>query len=273
MTSKLRSGGLSTDSPRSPKGPDARSEHIWLWRLVSLVAFFAIWTAAVEFGVISQRLFATPLEAFSWLIDWFVSGRAWTHLSATVQGALYGAIAGLVLGALVAALFAFVPLIAQVMDPFMAIVNGVPKIVIAPLVILIFGLGMPSKVAIAGLLVFFVTFFNLYSGLTSVDRRLIANLRILGARRRHMLIDLYLPAIVTWIFATLRISIGFALIGVIVGEFVGSTRGVGWTIKVSSEQLLPDQLFGALIALAIVAVIVDVGLSRVERRFSQRSVF
>lgn len=249
------------------------AERLWGWRLLSLVALVALWALAVAAGLVSARLFAGPVEVAGWLWGWVASGDAVRHVWATLSAALLGYVVGFGIGALVASIFAFLPLLGEVFDPYMAILNGIPKIVIAPLAVLVFGLGIGSKVALAALLVFFVTFFAIYNGLRSVDRALVANLTVLGAGRWRMALDLYLPAILTWAFSAMRLSVGFALVGVIVGEFVGASEGVGWTIKIAGEQNVPERLLGGLVALGIIAAVLDTALSGAERRTSAWRVF
>lgn len=267
---RAATASASGDSSQLGRRP---AEHLWVWRLTTVIAFVAVWALAVEVGWVSSRLFVGPVEVLAWLWGWITSGDALGHVWATLSAALLGYLVGFVVGALIASLFVALPTLADVFDPYMAILNGIPKIVIAPLTVLVFGLGVGSKVALAALLVFFVTFFNIYNGLRSVDKALIANLRVLGAGRLRMALDLYLPAILTWAFSAMRLSVGFALVGVIVGEFVGAREGVGWTIKIAAEQNVPERLLGGLVVLGIIAAVVDNGLSRAERRTSAWRVF
>lgn len=261
---------VSGDVPHLGRRP---AEHLWVWRLATVIAFVALWALAVDVGWVSSRLFVGPLEVLAWLWGWITSGEALSHVWSTISAAILGYLVGFLAGAIVASVFVALPTVADVFDPYMAILNGIPKIVIAPLTVLVFGLGIGSKIALATLLVFFVTFFNIYNGLRSVDRALIANLKVLGASRVRMVLDLYLPAILTWAFSAMRLSVGFALVGVIVGEFVSARQGVGWTIKIAAEQNVPDRLLGGLVVLGIIAALVDTGLSRAERRTSAWRVF
>lgn len=246
-----------------------RAPRNWPWQVLVFAAFVAVWHLGVQAGLLSRRSFAEPAEVFAWMWDWHSSGASLPHLAFTLSAAGMGYLVGIVLGATVAALFVFVPFLGRVFNPFMALVNGIPKIVLAPLLVLVFGLGLQSKVATAALLVFFASFFNFSGGLRSVNRVLIDNTKSMGASRLQMTTSLYLPAMVAWTISTLRVGIAFALLGVVVGEFVGASEGIGWTIKLAGELSQPERLLGALITLGLLAAVVDRVLVVVERRFSQ----
>lgn len=267
--------GASERSPRfrPPTAGRGRNERLWPWWLASTAAAIGFWQIAIISGLLSERSFSRPADVGRWLWEWHSSGDSLRELSFTLQGAMAGYVLGVASGSLVALLFVAVPWIAEVMDPFMAMFNGIPKVVIAPFLITAFGFGLASKIAVSVLLVFFVAFFNIYAGLKSVDRAMVNNVRALGGSRWRLAKDLYLPAIVSWAMSTLRLGVGFALVGVVVGEFVGSTRGVGRLIKVAGDLAQPDALIGGLITLAVVAGVIDRALVVVERRFSKWTLF
>jgi NitT/TauT family transport system permease protein len=260
--------GPDSQVPVTQEGSSSAT-RVWLWRIVSVAGFGLAWAALLESGLLSRHSFAGPIETLEWFWSWHASGDSLTHLASTLTAAAMGYLIGLLLGAAVAALFVFVRGFESVLDPYMAVVNGIPKIIIAPFVVAVFGLGIWSKVTVAALLVFFVSFFNLVNGLKSVNRALINNLRVLGASHWRMATDLYVPAVFSWAMTTLRIGVGFALIGVIVGEFVGSTHGVGHVIKVAGELNEPARLLGALLTLFIFSILIDRLFSNIERRFSR----
>ena len=159
------------------------------------------------------------------------------------------------LGILVGFLFAFLPVVARIFDPLMVLLNALPRVVLAPLFVLWFGLGLLSKVVMAVSLVFFVVFFSTYTGLREVDREILNNARILGGSRRQLIQHVYIPSAMTWIFSSLRTSVGFALIGAVVGEYLGASEGMGWVIA------------GLFVLMAVVALM-DFGLKRLEEHFS-----
>ncbi|MFC5290369.1 ABC transporter permease [Actinokineospora guangxiensis] len=257
-------GGPSTDEPTVAKAPRS-----WPWQLVVFAAFLAVWHVGVQAGWLSRRSFAEPGQVLAWMWEWHSTGESLPHLGFTLSAAAMGYLVGIALGSTIAVLFFFVPFLGRVFNPFMALVNGIPKIVLAPLLVLVFGLGLESKIATAGLLVFFASYFNFSGGLRSVNQVLIDNTRAMGASTPQMATSLYVPALVAWTISTLRVGIAFALLGVVVGEFVGSNQGVGWNIRLAGELAEPERLLGALITLGLIAALVDRLLVGVERRYSQ----
>lgn len=257
-----------------PHHPFARvATTDWVYRLLTLGAFTALWLIATRTGLLSPTLISTPGAVAAWLIDWIRSGDALQALAVTVSVAIAGYIAGILLGALVASLFAFVPVVGLLFEPYVSLLNSVPWVIVASLFILLFGPGALSGACLAALLVFFLAFFNLYSGLRSVDHLLTDNARALGASRLHMAVVVYTPAIFSWTMTSLRAGIGFALLGAVVAEFVGGNVGVGFVIRSGQETTRIDTILGGIVALAAVAIIVDVMLSRIERRYTAWRVF
>jgi NitT/TauT family transport system permease protein len=243
-----------------------------LWWIGTAAVIVVLWQVAVDTGALSRRSFSTPGEVIRSFWEWHSSGDSLSHLSFTLRAVAAGYLLGVVLGAGVALVFFTQPIIGEIFDPFMAILNGVPKVIIAPPMVLLLGLGIVSKIAVAITLVFFLAFFNILGGLKSVDRSLINNLKVLGASGRDMVVDLYLPAIIAWVMSALRLGIGFAFAGVIVAEFMGSESGLGLTMKYAGERFQPSLLIAALVTLALVAAIVDRMLAVVEQRFSRWKV-
>lgn len=252
---------------------NAVGERLWIWRVLTVVLAIAGWQASVSIGLISRKLIADPASVAAWLWEWHTRGEGPSALGLTLFEAAGGYVVGLLLGALVAAIFVRQPFIASVFDPYMALVAGIPLLVIAPFFLIAFGYGPASKVAVSAVLVFFLAFFNLYGGLRSVDRVLIDRVRLMGASLRRMTTDLYIPAVFVWAMSTLRTGVGLALVGAIVGEFVGSVGGVGRTISRASELDQPEVIMGGLLTLAIVAGILDRVFLSVERRYARWSVF
>jgi NitT/TauT family transport system permease protein len=143
--------------------------------------------------------------------------------------------------------------------------NAVPRVLLAPLFLLWFGLGIWSKVALAVTLVFFVMFFNAYQGVRNADVVLIANARMLGATERQLVRHVLLPSALSWIFASLQTSLGFAIIGAVVGEYLGATRGLGYVISQAEGTFDTTGVFSGMVVLSLVVVTISAGVSRVER--------
>ena len=147
-------------------------------------------------------------------------------LGESILGLAIGAVAGVTTGFVLARS----PLAARILEPYITMLNAIPRVVLAPLFLLWFGLGIWSKVALAVTLVFFVMFFNTYQGVRSADRVILNNVRMLGATERQLVRHVLIPTALTWIFSSLQTSLGFAMVGAVVGEYLGATRGLGYVI-------------------------------------------
>jgi NitT/TauT family transport system permease protein len=179
-----------------------------------------------------------------------------------VLGFLYGVIAGVVVGVLLGQS----PFLAQVVGPYIKVLNAIPRIVLGSIFVVALGLGTTSKVLLAGVLVFFVVFFNAFQGVREVDRNLIANARVLGASRWQVTRHVVLPSALTWIIASLHVAFGFAIIGAIVGEFLGSQKGLGLVIATSQNNFNPNGVFAAMLIIAVVALTAEGIIGWLERR-------
>src|SRR5207245_1556401 len=157
--------------------------------------------------------------------------RLHAQIWATVQEAVVGLAVGIVGGVLVGMLFAFFPFLSGLFHPLMVIFNATPRIALAPLFIVWLGIGLASKVAMVVSLVFFIIFFSTYAGLREVDVNLINHVRVMGGSRGDLVRHVLFPSALTWIFASLRTCVGFAVIGAILGEYLGADRGIGWIVQ------------------------------------------
>jgi NitT/TauT family transport system permease protein len=227
-----------------------------------------LWELSVRRGWIDRFFVSRPSLLFRQTWDWIASGYIFRHLWVTMEEMLLGFLAGTLLGILIGFLFAFMPVVARVFDPLMVLLNALPRVVLAPLFVLWFGLGLLSKVVMAVSLVFFVVFFSTYTGLREVDRDIVNNARILGGSRRQLIQHVYVPAAMTWIFSSLRTSVGFALIGAVVGEYLGASEGMGWVIAYAEAQFNSTQVIAGLIVLMAVVALMDFGLKQLEEHFS-----
>ena len=185
-----------------------------------------------------------------------------------MQETIIGFLLGTLLGVAVGFLFARWQKLARIFDPLMVALNAMPRVVLAPLFILWFGLGLLSKVVMVISLVFFVVFFSTYTGIREVDRDLVNNARILGATPRHMIRHVLLPSALTWIFSSLRTSVGFALIGAVVGEYLGSHEGMGYVISYAEPMFNATGVLAGLLVLMAAVIAIDLGLKRLDARFS-----
>jgi NitT/TauT family transport system permease protein len=158
------------------------------------------------------------------------------------------------------------PLSAALFDPYIKAANSMPRVILAPIFATWFGLGMASKVALGVTLVFFIVFFNVYQGVREVSPVLLANARMLGANRRQLLRQVYLPSAMSWVFSSLHTAVGLAFVGAVVGEYLGSARGVGYLILQAEGTFDIDTVFAGIVVLTVFALLLDGAVSLVERR-------
>jgi NitT/TauT family transport system permease protein len=243
----------------------SRRALVPLLRAGVLVALIAAWEALAATGAIDPFFFSRP-SAIAWQIwRWMVTGYIWPHLFVTLTEALLAFVIGAVLGVAAGLAFARVALLAAVFDPYVRVLNALPRVILAPIFILWFGIDMASKVALGVTLVFFIVFFNTFQGIRDVDPVLRNNARMLQASNRQMLRHVDLPSAMAWIFASLHTSIGFALVGAVVGEYVGAARGIGYVVAQAQGVFDFTGVLAGLILTSAVVLAVDAAIHRLER--------
>jgi len=239
--------------------------RIAAWRIAIGLTALAGWQAAVAAGLLDPFFVSRPSAIAMRIGSWVRSGALWGHLAVTLEEAFLGLVVGAVLGIGLGFILARHPFAARVCDPYITMLNAVPRVVLAPLFLLWFGLGIWSKVALAVTLVFFVMFFNTYQGVRDVDRVLVDNARMLGASERQLVRHVLVPSALTWIFSSLHTSLGFAMVGAVVGEYLGATRGLGYVIAQAEGTFDTTGVFAGMTVLAAFVVIASAGVSRLER--------
>jgi len=225
----------------------------------------ALWQTLVMVKVLDPFFVSRPSAIMERLWQWIVGGSLWRHLAVTLEESLLGLLLGAALGISLGFSLARSPFLARVFDPYIKMLNAVPRVVLAPLFLLWFGLGIWSKVALSVTLVFFVMFFNTYQGVRDADRVLIDNVRMLGATERQLVRHVLIPSALTWIFSSLQTSLGFAMVGAVVGEYLGATRGLGYVISQAEGTFDTTGVFAGMTVLGAIVVIVSAGVTRLER--------
>lgn len=241
---------------------------IFFWRFTITASILALWEWSARRGWIDKFFISTPYEIFKKIGLWLVKGEIYSHVLITIVETLLGFFLGAVLGITVGFLFAFSPRLAKAFDPILVSLNALPRVVFYPLFVMWFGLGIQSKVIFAATLVFFIIFFNTYSGLKEVDRDMIHQARILGASSGDMLKHVYFPSALAWIFSSLRVSVGFSLIGAIVGEYIASVKGIGRIIAFAESMFNANEVLAGLLLLMFFIAGIDIPLRWIEKRFS-----
>ncbi len=210
--------------------------------------------------------FSTPLDVIARIQKWFAEGLIWKHLWITLWESTLAFAIGSVGGVLVGFWFARQPAVAAVFDPYVKMINALPRIVLAPIFTLWFGLGIWSKVALGVTLVFFIVFFNVYQGVKEVSPTVLANARMLGMSERQLMRHVYWPSALSWMFSSLHTSVGFAVVGAVVGEYLGSAAGLGYLILQAEGTFDIAGVFAGMFVLAAFVIVIDGIVTMVERR-------
>ena len=237
-----------------------------VWQVLLAIAFLLVW----EWGSASKRLdpffFSRPSEVAVRVWHWTLGGSIWGHLLETFLEASLSFLIGAFLGVLFGFVLARVPTLAALFDPYIKIANSLPRVVLAPIFLLWFGLGIWSKVALGVTVVFFIVFFNTYRGVREVDPVILDNARMLGASEAQLIRHVLIPSALTWIFSSLHVSIGFAIIAVVVGEYLGASKGIGYVIAQAEGVFDTTGVFAGMTILAVGVLIVGGAVNRLERR-------
>jgi NitT/TauT family transport system permease protein len=236
------------------------------WQIFVLICFLGAWHVGTEVGFLDPFFFSRPWDVFVRTWRDFVSGTIWRHLWITLVETVLAFVIGSAGGVLAGFWLARKELLSAVLQPYLKAINAMPRVVLAPIFALWFGLGIWSKVALGVTLVFFIVFFAVYQGVREVSPVLVANARMLGMNERQMLRHLYLPAALSWMFASLHTAVGFALVGAVVGEYLGSAAGLGYRIQQAEGIFDVTGVFSGMLILAVFVLLIDGIVSVVERR-------
>lgn len=235
-------------------------------RVVALAALLAAWEIAVRTGWANPFYVASPATVFSVLVSLVSTGDLWTHLAATLTAAFAGLLGGLVLGIALGFAAALVPFVADLLEPVMILLNAIPRVILAPLFVIWLGIDLASKIALSLVLVTVLVFFAVFGGIREVDRRLVERIRTLGGGRSVLVREVYVPSITAWVIGNLKIAVGFAFTGAVVGEFVASSRGLGYLLQFA-QSTYNSGLTMALIAVILAFTLVLFALAEwLERR-------
>jgi NitT/TauT family transport system permease protein len=237
-----------------------------LTRLVLAVALVGLWEGGVRVGVVDPFFFSSPSAIATTLARQFGSGAMYKHLATTLQEALWGLVLGFVGGAVLAWLATRSEALADLVDPLLLLLNSVPRIVLAPIFVLWLGIGIGSKIAVAFFLVFVVIFFAVAAGIREVDRALIERVVVLGGSTRHLLVEVYMPSVLSWVFASLRVAVGFAFTGAIVGEFVGASSGLGYLLNYAQGSQNAALMMATVVVIMVIIALLFAVLERLEHR-------
>jgi NitT/TauT family transport system permease protein len=246
-----------------------RRTFVWAVRIAAVVVWLGSWQVAATYWI-DPFFYSKPSAIWGRLVGWFTTGTSagsiWTQIAVTLEEAVGGFVLGSIAGVVLGILLGRARFLADVAAPFIKAANAVPRIVLASLFVIWFGLGLSSKVATAVVLVFFAVFFNAFQGAREVDRNLVNNARILGASRFGVLTTIVVPSATSWILASLHSAFGFALIGAVVGEYTGADKGLGLLIATSQGTFDPAGIYAGMIIITVIALLAEWSLSAAENR-------
>jgi len=241
------------------------TRYSWVRQVAALLILLALWEAAGYAGMLNPLYLPSPSQIGAALVELFSDGRIWPHLEATFTAALGGLVLGIAVGAVLGVAAALVRLVAELLEPVMTLLNAVPRVILAPLFVIWLGIGLASKIALSFILVAVLIFFTVFTGIRQVDRRMVERVITLGGDRWALVRHVYLPSVTAWILSNLKIAVGFAFTGALVGEFVAATHGLGYLLSFAQSTYNAALMF-ALIVLILAVVLLIFGIAgRLEK--------
>ncbi|MBL8588720.1 MAG: ABC transporter permease [Methylobacteriaceae bacterium] len=241
------------------------------WRLAVAAILIALWHIAANTTLFGDPktvrfFFSTPGDVAARVWNFFATGSIWKHLWITLQETVLAFVIGSAAGILIGFAFAMAPRVAAVFDPYLKMANALPRVVLAPIFMLWFGLGVWSKVALGFTLVFFIVFFNVYQGVKETSPVILANARMLGMNGWQLFRHVYWPSAMSWMFSSLHSSVGFALVGAVVGEYLGAAAGLGYLIHEAEGVFDVTGVFAGMFVLAVFVILIDQIVTFAENR-------
>jgi len=243
-----------------------RPRWLLFWQVVLAAAVLLAWEWAAAVTLIDPFFFSRPSHIARRIVEWMGTGMLWAHVGTTFSEAILAFAIGGSLGVLFGFALASLPLLAALLEPYIRITNALPRVVLAPIFLLWFGLGIWSKVALGVTVVFFIVFFNTYRGVREVNSVIVDNARMLGASRAQLVRHVLVPSALTWIFSSLHISSGMTIVAVVVGEYLGASRGIGYLIAQAEGVFDTTGVFAGMVVLAAWVLVVGALIGRLERR-------
>ena len=253
-----------------------RQGNLRAWQVLLLVLAFVLWHVFTSPTLLppiyfddnnkAAFFFGEPLTVMSRLWVWFAGGEIYQHLWITLVETMLAFFIGTVSGVIIGLWLALSPMASAICEPYIKAMNAMPRVILAPIFFVWFGLGISSKVALGVTLVFFIVFFNVYQGVKEVSPVVLANARMLGASQRQLLRYVYLPSAMSWVFASLHNAVGLAFVGAVVGEYLGSAAGVGYLIHQAEGVFDINTVFAGILLLTAFALVLDWIVGVAEKR-------
>ena len=272
LSNELKATGPTPESAGVPAVTTARRRRIVIYslRVLLLVVIIGGWEFGTRIGMIDKFFWGQPSGIWNQIVTWVMQGTAqgplWEQIAVTLEETIGGFAIGVVLGVIFGVVLGRNQFLADILGPYIKAANSIPRVTLAPLFAIGLGLGIQSKIALAAVLVFFIVFFNAFQGVREVDRNLLANARILGASQWQLTTAVIIPSALTWIIASLHTSFSFALVGAVVGEFIGGLQGIGLVIQTAGATFNANGVFAAITILAVVALLSEALVTALEHR-------
>ena len=245
------------------------NNQIWirLLQLGLLISLMFVWYGLTSFDILSPFFFGEPLEVFKVIFEWFWSGLIFPHLGITILETLLAFVIGTIGGVTFGLWLGLSKIAAQILDPYIKAFNSMPRVILAPIFAVWFGLGIWSKVCLGVTLVFFIVFFSVYHGVQQVNPNLVSSARIMGASKKQVLNHVFIPSAMAWVFSSLHTAVGMAFVGAVIGEYLGSASGVGYLILQAEGVFDINSVLAGVIILTVCALLLDWLVTLCERHF------
>lgn len=240
--------------------------RIAVFQVLLLVTLFVAWDLLTRTEILPPFFFGEPLVVLQRVWEWFSGGTIYKHLAVTLVETLLAFVIGTVAGLVFGLWLALSKTASILLDPYIKAFNSMPRVILAPIFAVWFGLGIWSKVLLGVTLVFFIVFFSVYHGVREVNPVLVANARMLGASKRQLLRYVYVPSATAWVFSSLHAAVGMAFVGAVIGEYLGSARGVGYLILQAEGVFDINTVFAGVLVLTVCALLLDRIVTVAERR-------
>lgn len=268
IETRVAQGPIELPANRSWTQKHGRKALIWLSRLVILVLFVGLWQL-VSGRVVDPLFISSPSEIWAKLVQWSGNGTLWTNTWLTIQEIVLGFALGASAGIIAGFVLSVARVLGDTLDPYMIALYSIPKVALAPLFIIWFGIDLKMKVLLSAVTVFFLVYLNTAAGVKSVDRALIDAVRLMGGRHHQVLLKVLLPGSMGGVITGLRVGVPYALIGAVVGELVASNHGLGYLMLDSASQFATAGVFAALAVIAVIAGVLNIGVNLLDRHSSR----
>jgi NitT/TauT family transport system permease protein len=266
----VKDGAQVSAAAAAKRAGRRRTASVWAGRVGLAVFVIGGWQAFTTWGIVDKFFFGQPSGIAKRLVDLFQHGTEFGSFYANIWTTIQEALAGFALGAVTGVVFGVAlgssRFLADVLGPYIKMVNAIPRIVLGSIFIVAFGIGVLPKILLAAVLVFFIVFFNAFQGVREVDRNILANAKVLGASQTQIVRHVVVPSALTWIIASLHSAFGFAIVGALVGEVLGAQSGLGLVIKTAQNNFDPNGVFATMFVISVIVLGAEWLIGKLEHR-------